>query len=221
MEEKSDESSDGSINESSAESNDSNYIDFVRNLEINELVLRLNKEFPCDVGIFAVFFLNCFRLREGEAVFLSANLPHAYLSGDCIECMACSDNVVRAGLTPKLRDTDVLCDIVEYVAQEPKIMTGDVITQHTLQYAPKVDEFRLSITTLHANGEERLNIGQNANVSDEASILLVYEGCGRINGVDVVQGDCLLVPHNVEMLEMEAKDMVMHVARCYEPRKMI
>ncbi|CAJ0750428.1 1406_t:CDS:2, partial [Entrophospora sp. SA101] len=30
-------------------------------------------------------------------IFLGANEPHAYLSG---ECMAASDNVVRAGLTP-------------------------------------------------------------------------------------------------------------------------
>lgn len=29
-------------------------------------------------------------------MFLGPNLPHAYIAGDCIECMACSDNVVRA-----------------------------------------------------------------------------------------------------------------------------
>lgn len=49
------------------------------------------------------------RLKEGEAIFLPANEPHAYISGDIIECMATSDNVIRAGLTPKLRDVKVLC----------------------------------------------------------------------------------------------------------------
>ncbi len=34
--------------------------------------------------------------------------PHAYIFGDCIECMANSDNVVRLGLTPKLKDIDTI-----------------------------------------------------------------------------------------------------------------
>lgn len=67
-----------------------------------DLVLRLNSDFPGDVGIFVAYFLNYIKVAKGEAMFLKANLPHAYLSGDCVECMACSDNVVRAGLTPKV-----------------------------------------------------------------------------------------------------------------------
>ena len=35
---------------------------------------------------------------------MAANEPHAYVAGEIIECMACSDNVVRAGLTPKFKD---------------------------------------------------------------------------------------------------------------------
>lgn len=31
-----------------------------------------------------------------------------------MECMACSDNVVRAGLTPKLKDVDTLCEMLDY-----------------------------------------------------------------------------------------------------------
>ena len=70
---------------------------------LGDLVLTLNKDFPGDVGIFVIYFLNHVTLKPGEAMFLRANLPHAYLSGNCVECMACSDNVVRAGLTPKVR----------------------------------------------------------------------------------------------------------------------
>ena len=46
-----------------------------------ELVLRLNDQFPGDVGCFCVYFLNHMRLEPGQAMFLRANLPHAYLSG--------------------------------------------------------------------------------------------------------------------------------------------
>ena len=33
---------------------------------------------------------------------------------DCVECMACSDNVVRAGLTPKFKDIPLLCSMLNY-----------------------------------------------------------------------------------------------------------
>ena len=33
---------------------------------------------------------------------------------DCLECMACSDNVVRAGLTPKYIDVSTLCSMLNY-----------------------------------------------------------------------------------------------------------
>jgi mannose-6-phosphate isomerase len=60
---------------------------------VEQLFLRLGKEYPNDVGCFVVFFLNCFSLNKGEAIYLAANVPHAYLLGDGVECMACSDNV--------------------------------------------------------------------------------------------------------------------------------
>ena len=37
---------------------------------------------------------------------------------DCMECMACSDNVVRAGLTPKFIDVPVLCEMLKYDCKE-------------------------------------------------------------------------------------------------------
>jgi mannose-6-phosphate isomerase len=82
--------------------------------EKEELVIRLEKQYPADVGILSIFFLNYLRLAPGEAVCLAANEPHAYLSGECVECMAASDNVVRAGFTPKYKDTDTLCSMLTY-----------------------------------------------------------------------------------------------------------
>ena len=37
------------------------------------------------------------QLQPGEALYLGANEPHAYIAGECAEAMATSDNVVRAG----------------------------------------------------------------------------------------------------------------------------
>ncbi|EER98332.1 hypothetical protein SORBI_3002G100900 [Sorghum bicolor] len=58
-----------------------------------QLVLSLEKQYPGDVGVLAAFFLNFVKLNPGEALYVGANEPHAYLSGECIECMATSDNV--------------------------------------------------------------------------------------------------------------------------------
>lgn len=79
-----------------------------------QLVLRLEKQYPADVGVISAFFFNYMKLNPGEALYLGANEPHAYLSGECIECMATSDNVVRAGLTPKHRDVQTLCSMLTY-----------------------------------------------------------------------------------------------------------
>lgn len=79
-----------------------------------ELVLRLAEKYPGDIGLFAPFWLNVLTLEPGSAIFLGAGEPHAYLSGDCVECMATSDNVVRAGLTPKLKDVPTLVSMLTY-----------------------------------------------------------------------------------------------------------
>ena len=47
-------------------------------------------------------------------MYLPANEPHAYLSGELLEVMATSDNVIRAGLTPKFKHTVVLCESLTY-----------------------------------------------------------------------------------------------------------
>lgn len=43
-----------------------------------------------------------------------------YLSPDCVECMACSDNTVRAGLTPKFIDVPTLCEMLNYTPTPSK-----------------------------------------------------------------------------------------------------
>ncbi|CAG7667453.1 unnamed protein product, partial [Allacma fusca] len=44
-------------------------------VENHDLIARLAAQFPGDVGIFGVFFLQHILLQPGEAVFLPANEP--------------------------------------------------------------------------------------------------------------------------------------------------
>ncbi|KAH0808132.1 hypothetical protein GEV33_014659 [Tenebrio molitor] len=91
-----------------------------RKNQLADLIERLYRHYPDDVGCFVVYFLNYLKLEPFQAIYLGPNLPHAYLYGDCIECMACSDNVVRAGLTPKYIDVDTLCSMIIYKGETAK-----------------------------------------------------------------------------------------------------
>lgn len=53
--------------------------------EERDLVATLNGDFPGDIGVFCTFVLNIVHLKPGEAVFLKANEPHAYLDGGELE----------------------------------------------------------------------------------------------------------------------------------------
>ncbi|CAO2209134.1 unnamed protein product [Urochloa humidicola] len=108
-----------------------------------QLILSLEKQYQEDVGILAALFFNYVKLSPGEALYIGANEPHAYLSGECIECMATSDNVVRAGLTPKYIDVQTLCSMLTYKQAFPEILRGVPVQPHVRRYTPPFDEFEV------------------------------------------------------------------------------
>ena len=67
---------------------------------------------------------------------MGPNGPHAYISGDILECMALSDNTVRAGLSPKHKDVETLLNMLEYVgeAAETHFMVPEHLSQYTMLY---------------------------------------------------------------------------------------
>lgn len=54
--------------------------------ERDELILRINKQFKGDMGIFFTLFMNYLKMKPGDCLVMHPNEPHAYLGGDCIEC---------------------------------------------------------------------------------------------------------------------------------------
>ncbi len=83
--------------------------------DIFTLILELEKSYPNDIGLYAPLLLNVVTLAPGEAMYLDARTPHAYLKGTGLEVMANSDNVLRAGLTKKHIDISelVCCTLFE------------------------------------------------------------------------------------------------------------
>lgn len=163
---------------------------------LSELVTRLHGEFGPDYGLFVLFFLNYVVLQPGEALFLRADDIHAYLSGDVVECMAASDNVVRAGLTPKFKDVDTLVDMLTYSyapIEEQKMAPADYpyVTLNRAGYSsgsevtlydPPIDEFSVVRTVLRGDGAKA-----TFEQLDGPSIVICTAGRGRISVGPTVQ----------------------------------
>jgi len=177
------------------------------------LLKRLYSQYPGDRGCFVIYFLNVLRLSPGESMFLGPNVPHAYLQGDCVECMANSDNVVRAGLTPKLIDTPTLVAMLDYTcspADSRKFPGSPHPSQPgCVQFHPPVPDF--AVASHRVEGDYQLP------PRSSASILLVTEGRGgREGGGPLAPGTVLFLPAGEELkVTAEASDpLVAYQAYC-------
>ncbi|EAM8480237.1 mannose-6-phosphate isomerase [Salmonella enterica] len=129
----------------------------------------ISEYYPDDSGLFSPLLLNVVKLNPGEAMFLFAETPHAYLQGVALEVMANSDNVLRAGLTPKYID---IPELVANVKFEPKpagkLLTAPVKSGAELDFPIPVDDFAFS---LHDLALQETSICQHS-----AAILFCVEG---------------------------------------------
>jgi mannose-6-phosphate isomerase len=76
-------------------------------------IVQIAEGHPGDIDIVAALLLRHAVLQPGEAMFMPAGGLHAYLRGTCIELLANSDNVVRAGLTGKHIDVPELLKLLD------------------------------------------------------------------------------------------------------------
>ncbi|KAL9032149.1 MAG: hypothetical protein Q9180_006670 [Flavoplaca navasiana] len=158
--------------------------------ELADLVVRLNGQFEGDIGLFVLFYLNYVKLEIGEAMFLKADDIHAYLSGDIIECMASSDNVVRAGFTPKFQDIPTLTSMLTYSyapISEQKMNPVDYpyVTLNRTAYSssssatlydPPIEEFSVVKTELNDKGAKA-----TFEAIDGPSVIICTAGSGSIS----------------------------------------
>jgi mannose-6-phosphate isomerase len=117
-------------------------------LRIDRSVCLLAEHHPGDPGVVAALLLNPVTLQPGEAMFVPAGALHAYISGTGIEIMAASDNVLRAGLTPKKVDADEVLQCVSVSAAPPLRVAPERQNATSIAYYAPVDDFELTITQL-------------------------------------------------------------------------
>ncbi|MGD8782375.1 MAG: mannose-6-phosphate isomerase, class I [Ignavibacteria bacterium] len=181
------------------------------NLTIEQLLtiqekefLKQYKEYGNDIGLFAILFMNIVELKPGHAIFTGAGIPHAYLKGNIVECMANSDNVVRAGLTPKFKDVDTLLEILKYDFQKPEIMENKS-GSNKLLYKCEADEFMVTSTVLH--GDDEMSFNENKAMKIllllNGAVDLLWDGSGFES---YKKGDSVLIPAAVQSFKILSKE---------------
>ncbi|WP_312383226.1 mannose-6-phosphate isomerase [Atlantibacter subterraneus] len=134
-----------------------------------QTIRTISEFYPDDSGLFSPLLLNVVKLNPGEAMFLFAETPHAYLKGVALEVMANSDNVLRAGLTPKYIDIPELVANVKFTPRAADtLLTAPTRDGNTLDFPIPVEDFAFSLHDLTA---EPATLSQQS-----AAILFCVEG---------------------------------------------
>ena len=106
--------------------------------------------------------MNFMTLSAGEAIYVPADAPHAYLYGDIVECMARSNNVLNTGFCPRAdRDSIELftsaLTFSPHSAEETRLLSKKSDKGKmgkTIVYAPPMSEFNMLATHLEENDKE-------------------------------------------------------------------
>ncbi|WP_328363473.1 mannose-6-phosphate isomerase, class I [Streptomyces sp. NBC_00445] len=144
--------------------------------------------YPGDPGVIAAMLLNYVCLQPGEALYLGAGIPHAYLNGLGVEIMANSDNVLRCGLTPKHVDVPELLRIVRFEPSDPGVLRPEASPDGEEVYETPIDEFRLSRYVLPEGG------AAHDLTRETPQILLCTAGSVRAGEHELNPGRSVFVP---------------------------
>ncbi|WP_282697926.1 mannose-6-phosphate isomerase, class I [Streptomyces sp. CC208A] len=148
----------------------------------------LAHHFPGDPGVIAAMLLHHVRLQPGEALYLGAGVPHAYVSGLGVEIMANSDNVLRCGLTPKHVDVPELLRIVRFEPGDPGVLRPEASPSGEEVYETPIDEFRLS-RLVRAEGAAPTDL-----TAATPQILLATAGHPKAGETPLAPGESVFVP---------------------------
>ena len=155
-----------------------------RNCSMWQQVVDLGQYYPHDIGLLAPLYLNCLTLEPGEVMYLPAGTIHAYTQGTCVEIMGCSDNVLRAGLTPKHIDIEELTKCTRFETFIPKRLDPEMINQE-LVFEPVKTAFGLTQREVEGN--------KGSLVVRTRSIILLVKGQVSLNDISLTAGQSILV----------------------------
>ncbi len=143
-----------------------------------------------DRGIFSIYFFNLVYVKPGQAIYQKAGLPHAYLEGQQVEIMANSDNVFRAGLTPKHMDVELLLDHIVFKETQVNIIEPTMEDDLESLIKSPAKEFELSIITI--------NHSYKSIQTHSEECYIVLEGEAQVEDQSFAKGSSFFVEPNQE-----------------------
>jgi mannose-6-phosphate isomerase len=148
-----------------------------------------------DIGLFSLLFFNILSLKSGQGIFIDAGVPHAYIHGNIVECMANSDNVVRAGLTNKFKDVETLLDIMTYRFEKFSIINKEQ-SDGEVVYRTSAKEFE--VTAYHGSAVCDLSLSTALSpvvvLITEGSVTIRWDGEGKSREQLFERGESFLLP---------------------------
>lgn len=151
-------------------------------------------QYPGDNGILAPLLLNIVELQPGEAMFLHAETPYAYVQGTALEIMASSDNVLRAGLTPKHVDVEELVANTRFESIAPNnLLLEPIELEGRIHFPVPIDDFKFDVIKV-TSVDKKLYVRS-------AEILFCIEGEIEVisgsKSITLKTGGSIFVPNNV------------------------
>ncbi len=164
-----------------------------------------------DKGLYSIYFFNIVNVKEGEAVFQDAGVPHAYMEGQNMELMANSDNVLRGGLTPKHVDVTELLKHVTFSETIPNILKGDLQSDGLERiYHSSAPDFELSKIDMNANSAYKTS-------TKTLEILIVLEGETIVKSdkesFTLARGEVFAATANTSY-RIESEHAILYKAKC-------
>ncbi|KAI1338136.1 mannose-6-phosphate isomerase [Xylariaceae sp. FL0016] len=187
---------------------------------ILDLLPRLQDQYtPEDAGsLVALFCMNYLVYNAGDAVWIPADGIHAYLSGDIVECMARSNNVLNVGFCPPAdrNNVQLFTDTLTFKSHSkadvtlPSERSKKGRNGKTVVYSPPMNEFDMLKTDLQPGESEELTASEGPGVM----IVTSGEGTMRAEGENfsLSEGHIYFIAPGIT-IQWESKDgMQIHMA---------
>ncbi|KAH8903373.1 mannose-6-phosphate isomerase [Coniochaeta sp. PMI_546] len=187
---------------------------------ILDLLPRLQEQYGSkDPGnIVALTCMNFMVFGPGDAIYIPADGIHAYLSGNIVECMARSNNVLNSGFCPPAdrNNVDMFCDTLTFKAHSrddvvlPSKPSDKSKNGKTVVYAPPTSEFNVLKTSLSPGDSEEIS------PSEGPATLIVTQGHGKMEAelqtFDLSEGYIFFVAPGVPVKFETETGMQIHMA---------
>ncbi|MFW0155909.1 mannose-6-phosphate isomerase, class I [Rothia sp. P6271] len=158
--------------------------------DVAQLMQLLQQKHPADIGALVAMVMNLLHLHPGDSAYTPDGQVHAYVSGTAIELMNPSDNVMRAGLTPKHIDVEELIRILAVQQDAPVVQRA------------QPDDDALGVFSMW---DPRLSVTR-VKLSQGQSVSYTFKGAAAVIGTS---GELTISTPNVQ-LTLGATESLLH-----------